>query len=207
LKKKKQKNFMSFRGALMKVAYLAAIFITPACASVPRLVPTHDVTVTYNVHPRDHAPLEVRVSIAAGGTRLRITAQDLPTAFLVDRRDHVATILLPMLKMFTTVPIGDYDPQTTILRNAHFERNGTATIAGYPCTNWKAISPQGSAAACITDDGVILRGRATNHHGEIGAVMASTVEYGAIPPEVFQRPRGFSNAGNLPIGALAGLKQ
>jgi hypothetical protein len=167
----------------------------------------HDVTVTYNVHPRDHAPLAVRVSIAAGGTRLRITAEDLPTAFLVDRREHIATILLPMLKMFTTVPIGDFDPQTTILRNARFERVGTETIAGYPCTDWKAISPQGSAAACITDDGVILRGHATNHHGEIGAVMASTVQYGAIPPEIFLRPPGFSNAGNLPLGALAGIKQ
>jgi hypothetical protein len=191
----------------MKLAYLTIVFITPAFATVPRLVPTRDVTVTYNVQPRDHAPLAVRVSIAAGGARLRITAEDLPTAFLVDRREHIATILLPMLKMFTTVKIGDYDPQDTVLRGAHFERHHTETIAGLLCTDWTAISPQGSAAACITDDGVILRGHAANHHGEIGAVMASTVDYSSLSPDMFQRPPGFSNAGNLPIGALAGIKQ
>jgi hypothetical protein len=191
----------------MKLIYLAVMFATPAFASVPRLVPTRDVTVTYNVHPRDHAPLQVRVSIAAGGARLRITAEDLPTAFLVDRREHVATILLPMLKMFTTVKIGEFDPQDTVLRGAHFERHGTETIAGRSCTDWSAVSAQGNAGACITEDGVILRGHAANHHGELGTVMASTVEYGALAPQLFQRPPGFSNAGSLPVGGLTGFKQ
>jgi hypothetical protein len=112
-----------------------------------------------------------------------------------------------MLKMFTTVKIGEYDPQEGVLRGAHFERHGTETIAGRICTDWTAISAQGSAGACITDDGVILRGHAANHHGELGTVMASTVAYGKLPPQVFERPPGFSDAGSLPIGGLAGLKQ
>ncbi len=191
----------------MKLVVLAAMIATPAVAAVPLLVPTRDVTVTYSVRPRDYAPLQVRVSIAAGGNRLRITAENLPTAFLVDRREHVATILLPMLKMFATVNIGEYDPQDTVLRGAHFERHGTETIAGRACTDWTAVSAQGIAAACITGDGVILRGHAANHHGEIGAVMASTVEYGALPPALFERPPGFSNAGSLPAGSLTGFRQ
>jgi hypothetical protein len=191
----------------MKVVFLAVMLATPACASVPLLVPTRDVTVTYSVHPRDHAPLQVRVSIAAGGARLRITAEDIPTAFLVDRREHVATILLPMLKMFTTVKIGDYDPQESVLRGAHFERHGSETIAGRVCTVWSAVSAQGIAGACVTEDGVILRGHAANHHGELGSVMASTVEYGRLPPELFERPRGFTNAGSLPVAGLSGFKQ
>ncbi len=191
----------------MKPLVLACIFLaTPAFATMPRLVPTRDVTVTYSVHPRDHAPLDVRVSIAAGGARLRITAEDLPTAFLVDRRAHVATILLPMLKLFTTVEIGEYDPEDTILRNAHFDRHGTQSIAGHLCTDWTAVSPAGTARACITEDGVILRGHAANHHGEIGAVVASTVEYGALSPQIFQTPPGFSNAGKVPLQALTGGK-
>ncbi len=183
----------------MKFALLACLFCTPATAAIPRLVPMRDVTVTYHVQPRDHAPLEVRVSIAAGGARLRITAQDLPTAFLVDRPAHVATILLPMLKLFTTVKIGAFDPQETVLRGARFERHGHETLAGRDCTDWTAQSPQGSAAACITDDGVILRGRAADRHGDLGAILASTVQYGALPPALFVRPPGFSNAGALPI--------
>jgi hypothetical protein len=191
----------------MRLALLSCLIATPAFASVPLLAPVRDVTVTYTVHPRDHAPIEVRVSIAAGGALLRITAEDLPTAFLVDRRAHMATILVPMLKMFTTVKIGDYDPQESVLRGAHFERHGTERIAGRACTDWTALSAQGSAQACITEDGVILRGRATNHHGELGTVMASTVQYGKLPPQVFERPPGFSNAGSLPIGEFAGIKQ
>jgi hypothetical protein len=191
----------------MKLICLAVIMTTPAFASVPRLVPMRDVTVTYNVHARDHAPLHVRVNIAAGGARLRISAEDLPTAFLIDRRDHVATILLPMLKIFATVKIGDYDPQETVLRGAHFERHGTETIAGRPCTDWTAVSAQGAASACITEDGVILRGHAANHQGDLGTVLASTVDYGALPADLFERPPGFANAGSLPVGGLGGFKQ
>jgi hypothetical protein len=191
----------------MKLVYVSCLIATPVFASVPRLVPVRDVTVTYTVHPRDHAPIDVRVSIAAGGALLRITAEDLPTAFLVDRRAHLATILVPMLKMFTTVKIGEYDPQDTVLRGAQFERHGTEMIAGRACTDWTALSAQGSAAACITEDGVILRGRAANHHGELGTVMASTVVYGKLPPQLFERPPGFSNAGSLPIGEFSGVKQ
>ena len=191
----------------MRALLAACLFATPAAAAAPLLVPTRDVTVTYNVRPRDHAPLDVRVSIAAGGERLRITAENLPTAFLVDRRAHVATVLLPMLKMFTTVKIGDYDPRDTVLRGAQFVRGGREVVAGRMCTDWTAQSPKGRARACITEDGVILRGEAEDRHGELGSVLASTVQYGGLSPEIFERPAGFSNAGSLPIAGLSGLKQ
>jgi hypothetical protein len=193
---KKEGSFFGF--SMMKLVLFLCVCACPAVAA-PRLVPTRDVTVTYSVHPRDHAPLEVNVSIEAGGGRLRITAEDLPTAFLVDRRERVATILLPMLKIFTTVKIGDYDPQETVLRGAHYERHGSEVIAGRQCTDWTAVSPKGSAAACITEDGVILGGHAADRHGELGAVRASLVRYGQLPEGVFERPEGFTSAGNLPI--------
>jgi hypothetical protein len=189
----------------MKTFVLACLVMTPAAAA-PRIVPMRDVTVTYQVRPRDHAPLDVRVSIEAGGARLRITADNLPTAFLVDRRAHQATILLPMLKLFTTVPLGEDDPEA-MLQGARFERVGRETIAGRPCIDWKAVSDRGRASACITEDGVILRARAENHHGEIGAVLANTVQYGRLPPALFDRPAGFSDAGPLPIGKLTGLAE
>ena len=191
----------------MKRIILACLVVTPACAAVPRLVPTRDVTVTYNVRPRDRAPLDVRVSIEAGGGRLRITAENLPTAFLVDRRTHMATILLPMLKMFTTVPMGDKDDPERILQGARFERQGHEVVAGRSCVDWTADSDTGHASACITDDGVILSGRAENHHGEIGSVLASTVQYARLPPALFDRPAGFSDAGPLPLGKLSKLAE
>jgi hypothetical protein len=191
----------------MKIALLACLISLPAAAAQPQIVPTRDVTVTYMVQPRDHKPLEVRVSIAAGGDHLRITAENLPTAFLVDRRAHVATILLPMLKLFTTVSLGDKDDPEEILQGARFERHGADTVAGRSCTDWTAESNHGHASACITDDGVILRGHASNHHGDIGTVLASTVQYGRLSPTLFDRPAGFSDAGPLPIGKLTGLAE
>jgi hypothetical protein len=46
---------------------------------------------------------------------------------------------------------------------------------------------------------VILGGHAADRHGELGAVRASLVRYGQLPEGVFERPEGFTSAGNLPI--------
>ena len=142
------------------LAVALTLLAMPALAATPRLAPSRDVVVDYTVNPRDHAPLAVQVSVQAGGAHLRITSADLPTALLVDRPAHVATILLPMLKLYATIGMGEYDPQETVLRQARFEPHGRAVVAGYACTNWTAVSPRGRAAACITEDGVILRGTA-----------------------------------------------
>lgn len=190
----------------MKILLIAALACLPGAASAatPLLAPTRDVVVDYLVHPRDHADLAVQVSVQAGGAHLRITSADLPTAFLVDRPAQVATILLPLFKLYATVGIGAYDPQETVLRSARFERHGMSVVAGHTCTDWTAISPQGQARACITDDGVILRGTASDRHGPLGAVLASTVQYGALSPALFRRPADFHNAGTLPLDGMGG---
>jgi hypothetical protein len=205
-KKRSRRNFMScaWRRDPVRFLFLALCFTTQAAAA-PLLAPLRDVTVTYQVQPRDFSPLTVRVAIAAGGQRLRITAENLPTAFLVDRRAQQALVLLPVLKMFSRVKLRDADPENTLLRRAHFERHGQERIAGLACTDWTAISAEGRATGCITDDGVILRGRAINHHGEIGAVQASNVEYGPVPPDLFDVPSGYTSAGALPLSSM-GLK-
>ena len=185
------------------VAALASLPAS-AVAATPLLVPTRDVVVDYIVHPRDHADLAVQVSVQAGGTHLRITSADLPTAFLVDRPAHQATILLPFLRLYATVGIGQYDPQETVLHGARFERHGRAMVAGYGCTEWTAASARGQAAACITDDGVILRGSATDAHGRIGGVQATTVQYGPLPGGLFRRPADYHDAGSLPVDGLGG---
>ena len=184
---------------------LACLSGGAGAAPAPRLVPLRDVVVDYIVHPRDHDALSVQVSVQAGGAHLRITSPDLPTAFVVDRPAHLATILLPMLKLYATVDIGRDDPQETVLRGARFERHGRGVVAGIACTEWTAISPQGHAGACITDDGVILRGTASDAHGVLGAVLASAVHYGALSPALFVRPDGFHNAGTLPVDGLSGF--
>ncbi len=166
---------------------------------MPRLVPLQDVTVTYAVQPRDHAPLMVQAEIAAGGARLRITSPDLPTAFLVDRAAGEATILLPLLKLYATVGIAHLDPDRTVLRDARFERDGEERMAGLVCTDWTTISAHGRARGCVTGDGVILFGKAADSNGAVTTIRATAVRYGRLPPLLFSRPDGYRNAGSLPV--------
>jgi hypothetical protein len=184
---------------VIRVAALACLLAAPALAAEPLLAPTRDVVVDYTVHPRDHADMSVQVSLQAGGAHLRITSPDLPTAFLVDRPAQTATILLPLFKLYATVSIGPFDPQRTVLRGARYARHGRSVVAGHACTDWTAVSPQGHASACITEDGVILRGTAADAHGALGAVQASVVQYGDLSPGLFRRPPDFRNAGTLPV--------
>ena len=86
--------------------------------AAPRLVPVRDVTVEYRVLPEGQAPVDVTVAIAAGGRLLRVISPDLPTTILVRRDTEMATIMLPLLRMYAELPIGKYDPERTVLRGA-----------------------------------------------------------------------------------------
>jgi hypothetical protein len=191
----------------MKFLCLTLCLLAPPCfasigVAAPLLAPQRDVTIDYAVQPRDHQPLDMRVSVQAGGRVLRITSEDLPTAFLVDRPAHRATILLPVLKLYATIGIGPLDPQEGVLKHARFERHGMERLAGLVCTDWTAVSPSGRAEGCITSDGVILRGSYADQHGKLGSVRAQHVLFGPLPPEVFERPAGYRDAGTLPVDGL-----
>jgi hypothetical protein len=170
-------------------------------AAGPRLLPARDVTVAYQVDVPRGPPIDVRVAIAAGGERLRIVGEDLPTSFLVDRQTETAAIVLPMLKTYTRVSIARYDPTQTVLRGAGFARGRPDNMVGLPCTHWHAHSGQGEADACITADGVILQGSLTSDRkGNVGTVRAVRVDYGALPPAIFAVPDNYSES---PLGQAA----
>jgi hypothetical protein len=186
----------------MKYTLLICLAVSPAFAEpAPRLVPTRDVAVIYQVQTHGHGTIEARVAIEAGGRHLQVTSPELPTTLLVDRPAGEATILLPLLRVYATVPVGRYDLERTMLHGADFVRMGQGRVAGLGCTNWRAISLQGQASACITSDGVILSGTARDQHGDLGEARATFVSYGALPPDTFQAPEGYKNAGSLPLGA------
>ena len=120
----------------------------------------------------------------------------------MDRPAAEAIILLPLLILYASVATGRYDPQQTVLRDARFERHGRSVVAGLACVDWTAVSPRGEAAACITEDGVILRGTASDVHGHLGSVQASSVQYGRLAQELFVLPPDYHNAGTLPVDGL-----
>ncbi len=170
-------------------------------ALAPRLLPARDVTVAYRVEVPRRPPIDVRVAIAAGGARLRIIGEDLPTSFLVDRQTETAAIVLPMLKTYTRISIARYDPTQNVLRGAGFTRGGNETMLGLRCTHWHAHAAQGQADACITEDGVILQGSlSSDRKGNVGMVRAVNVAFGALPPAIFTVPDNYSES---PLGQAA----
>jgi hypothetical protein len=170
--------------------FMPLALLLAAASPAPRLVPTRDVTVSYEVRPHGHAPIAIRVAIAAGGARLRIIGDDLPTSFVVDRDSETAAIVLPMLKTYTRVSIARYDPAQTVLHGAAFTRGGRDLVAGLACTRWQAHAPKGNADACITDDGVILDGRVAS----FGEVRALRVEYGPLSEKIFTVPSNYTES-------------
>ena len=70
-----------------------------------------------------------------------------------------------------------------------FTRRGTETIAGLKCTVWDISARDGGGSACMTDDGVMLRGRGTDGKG---GIEATSVKYGTQPAALFKPPAGYS---------------
>jgi hypothetical protein len=189
-----KKFFGSF---FQKRTFLLTFFLfSVAHAEVrPRLVPARDVTVDYAVQLQGRPELELRVQIRAGGQRLRITSPDLPTTFLVNRQAETAVILLPFLRAYSEIHIARFDPEVTLLHGAVFRRAARARLAGRACTEWRASSAQGEVTACITGDGVILRGNAVSaREGALGSVRALRVADGAPPGTAFEVPAGFTKS-------------
>jgi len=186
----------------MRVSLILPFLACTAAVSAPRLVPVRDVTVDYMIHAGGARPQAVRVCIEAGGAHLRITGEDLPLSILVDRPAGVAHVLVPLLRAYSTLDIARYDPERGVLRHAAFTRGGTERLAGGRCTDWRASSPSGTASACITEGGVILKGEFANHHGSGGAVLATSVSYAPLPPWSWSLPGDFHDMGPLSLEKL-----
>ena len=183
------------RLSLLLAAPLLVLATAASAGPAPLLVPVRDVTVEYQVSPQGRQPIDVTVSIMAGGRYLHITSDALPTTILVNRDTGMAAVVLPILRMYADVKIGHYDPERTILRGADFSRGGPRMVAGRSCMEWHALSHDGRAAACITPDGVILRGEASSDRkGPLGTIQARRVMYGPISPALFQVPPDFQKS-------------
>jgi hypothetical protein len=82
--------------------------------------------------------------------------------------------------------------------NMKFARKGTDTVAGTKCTVWEVTNDQGGGTACITDDGVLLRGESSGPNGEV-LMTATAVSYAPLSSSVFQPPAGYQKM-QVPAG-------
>ena len=124
----------------------------------------------------------------AGGQQARI---DLPdgTYAIADRGADQAMLVMPHQRVVMAIPLSA-TPVSEFLpdSNAAFTRGGSDTVAGYRCTIWTLRNARGTASACITEDGVVLRANGRANDGEGGTVLASAVRYAPQPRALFVPP-------------------
>lgn len=190
----------------MRAAPLALILLaTPAVAQdrPPAMQPTRDVAVTY----RTNGGETVRMAWQANANRMRMDMPAQSAAMIVDMGARTAIMVMEPQRMAmrmafdpSNLPFnpGAPDPST------RFVREGTATVAGLTCTNWRMEGgPHGTGSGCITADGVMLRGSGQSG-GNAGSIEATEVRYGPQDPARFQVPAGFQtmDMGNLGAGGM-----
>jgi hypothetical protein len=190
---------------LAVLALLTAAAIPAAAQERPQLFPTRDVSVTYRfLGPQAGAgaPEGMTMSWLAASQLMRM---DLPGTMwsVADHRNGRAFAVMEQMRMIMDIPLGQAMQQHGPSPNATYRREGTETVAGLQCTNWSYQDRGNTGRACITAEGVMLRGQGTAN-GQTGGMEATRVTFGAQDPARFQRPQGYQ-AMQMPQGMPPGM--
>ena len=176
-------------------------------ATTPRILPDHDVAVTYRAMVPGQQGGTYRVRYQAFSQRAHATAlsgEGAGLQFLLDIPAGSGTLIMPQTHTMVPLPnLSDIIHRVIAAKNAKFTRLGTATIAGHVCTKYLILSPKGDGTACLTKAGVPLAATAKDKHGSL-TVTALNVADAAQPPNVFAPPPGYATL-NLPPQMLQQL--
>ncbi|MFB9942584.1 hypothetical protein [Gluconobacter oxydans] len=171
--------------------------VTPARAEDhPRLTPTRDVTVVYELTtpsaPPKAGPNTVKVAFSGAGDLLRIDSQDGNGVTILDRPGQQVTLVMMKQQVYTRLhpSHGLHNPFMLDL-DMQYTPAGHETVAGVACERWDIQSSHGKASACVTEDGVILAENGVDADGVEGSIKALSVSYQDIPSSTFQPPAGF----------------
>jgi hypothetical protein len=121
----------------------------------PKLLPTRDVDVRYDVTRPQQPKVRERVRWLAGERLERVDASGRSTS-IFDRDAHVVTLLTPATRTFRKLdkaPRRPSEPEP----GAALQRGAEAVVAGLPCTDWSWIEDGEKHIVCATIDGVVLR--------------------------------------------------
>ena len=186
----------------LTLALLLLLMAAPAWAdTTPRLLPRHDVSVTYQVSGAaaeaipalggSGAAGELRLSWDAAHQKLLVTPAGRPQRMIIDLPGHVAIVLDEGMHMALSLPMRDTDVQAMTMAGARFTRRGQAVVAGEACSDWAVQAKHTSGTVCLTDDGVPLRGEG-EVNGRHGAFTATAVDHAGARPADFTVPAGFN---------------
>ncbi|MDQ2805124.1 MAG: DUF4412 domain-containing protein, partial [Pseudomonadota bacterium] len=115
-----------------------------------------------------------------------------PQYALVDLASRHMTLVFPGQQTVLDAPL---DPRLTpgfvIPPSTQMVRRGTDIVARTSCAVWDLRGDTGAGTACITADGLLLRGRGQVEGGLGGSIEATAVTYGPQPASLFALPPGY----------------
>lgn len=188
-----------------------AVAPTPAPAQdrPPALLPTRDVAVTYRAEGGPGGgPQTMRMSWLVAGQKLRIDPAGGQGWMLIDLRNTGAFVVMDAQRVVMRMTIDG--AAADLLRagppaGARYTRGGTDTVAGQRCTVWRFEDADTRGTACLTQDGVMLRGNGERRIGseaQTGRLEATAVSYGPLETARFSVPAGYQSIqmpGGLPV--------
>jgi hypothetical protein len=165
----------------------------------PPLVPTRDVAVTYRVQdpPSQQDPKGathvLHMYFDATGQRVHIDVSGQPGFLVIDHKGGLVTAVDDATHSYeqghAPPGMGELMFRTPDLQ---LVRRGTEKIAGQPCTVWEmSAAGQVQGDACITADGVVLRGQPAHAPTPNTGIVATSVAYGPQPASLFVAPAGY----------------
>ncbi len=181
------------RRILLAAPLLLAAGAPPApVAERPPLAPQRDASVLYRLTATGTPTFEMRITVVAGGTPMRIDLPDF-NYMLADRSTQRLSMVSPEQQTVLEIPwASGLQDQFVLNDRMRFTKKGTETIASIRCTSWEvAAGPQQRGQVCITDDGVMLRTLGQDVQGRRTVIEAVSVSFAKAPAEDFRVPEGF----------------
>lgn len=186
-------------GRSLSLAVLAGALALPAVAQErPPVLPTHDVVVRYRLEG-GHGPAGdqaagqlVTVHYAARGGKIRVDLPDGQGYLVVDPTARHLFMVMDAMHSYMELPFsGDLERGLAMQKDLNFTRRGAANVAGLPCTVWDVRLDKSSGTACMTADGVMLRGNGVDPRYGQGGAQAISVTYAAQPDRLFTVPSDY----------------
>ncbi len=177
---------------VIALAALAAAGTAHAAQDHPSILPTRDVMVEYHMSGKQ-APQRMdsmKIYYTAQGQRMRIEVPGQPGYSIVDRAARRMTMVMVDEHMYMELP---FDPQKVMNfdpQGASFTRHGSDTVAGFRCTVYDVKGPEHRGQVCVTDDGLMLRGKSLDPQRE-NSIEATKVSYGPQQASLFTPPADF----------------
>lgn len=178
----------------------------------PRLTPGRDAVVDYIFQSRPterdlqagakaDAPVasrHVQVLYSGDGGLMRINymigmeGDQSRGAVIINRAAQEVLVIITDRRVYTRLVQQEGVRNPFLLdMSMQFTKMGSDVVAGQPCTKWQAVSAQGKALTCVTDDGFVLQQDGVDVDGLNGSLRAIKVAYDVVPVSTFQPPAGF----------------